>query len=204
MDKAAQILDFWFQSVDDNTPANAKDDPFKKWFMKNEQFDREIKEKFEADVIKARWGTYKAWESSAAGRLALILLYDQFCRNMFRNTPRMFENDPLALDLTLRSIQEGQDKGLYLIQRTFLYMPLMHSEQRSMQELSVKYFSTLVDESREKVPQNAGYYEYSLGYAKKHRDIVERFGRFPHRNRILGRMSTPEEEDFLTKPGSAF
>lgn len=204
MDKAEQILQFWFEGIDDNTPAGGQSNPFKKWFMKDEQFDRTIKERFEADIIKARWGAFKSWESSATGRLALIILYDQFPRNMFRNTSRMFENDPLALDLTLRSFQDGQDQDLLLIQRIFMYMPLMHAEQRKIQELAVKYFGILVEEAKQKVPLNVRYYANSLKYAQQHCDIVQRFGRFPHRNKILQRECTPEEEEFLKQSGSSF
>jgi len=204
MDKITQILQFWFEDIDDATPIDTKTNPFKKWFTKDASFDREIKEKFEADIIKARWGTYKEWEYSATGRLALIILFDQFSRNIFRGSSRMFENDPLALDLTLRSVQEEVDKKLLLIQRMFLYMPLMHSEEHRVQELSLKYFGSLVEEAKQKASRNVRYYEDSFVYAKRHYDIVERFGRYPHRNKILGRNTTAQEEEFLLKPGSSF
>ena len=204
MDKITQILQFWFEGVDDNTPIDNKSNPFKKWFTKDEKFDREIKEKFEAHLIRARWGQYREWESSIDRRLAITILFDQFSRNMFRNTPRMFENDPLAVDLTLRSINEEMDKQLLLIHRIFLYTPLMHSEERRIQELSIKYFGNLVEEAKQKIPANAHYYEYSYGYAQRHQEIIQRFGRFPHRNKILGRTSTREEIEFLRKPDSSF
>jgi len=204
MDKITQILQFRFDNSDDATPVHTKTNPFTKSFTKDASFDREIKEKFEADIIKARWGTYKEWEYSATGRLALIILFDQFSRNIFRGSSRMFENDPLALDLTLRSVQEEVDKKLLLIQRMFLYMPLMHSEEHRVQELSLKYFGSLVEEAKQKASRNVRYYEDSFVYAKRHYDIVERFGRYPHRNKILGRNTTAQEEEFLLKPGSSF
>ena len=204
MAKIEEILRFWFEGVTDETPIDKNKFPFKKWFMKNEQFDREIKEKFESHLIKARWGGYKNWESSPEGRLALVILYDQFSRNLFRNTPRMFENDPLALDLTIRSIQEEWDKKLFLIHRIFLYMPLMHSEVRKIQEFSLQYFGHLGEEAKQRIPGNAHYYEYSFGYAKRHYETIKEFGRFPHRNSILQRASTLQEQKFLQQPGSSF
>ena len=155
-------------------------------------------------MVAAQTGHYKEWEKTAAGRLALIILFDQFSRNLYRGTPKMFENDPLALNLTLRSIQEGMDRPLSLLERIFMYMPLMHSEARDIQALSIECFGKLVNESQQKNPANVPYFEYSLGYAKQHRDIVERFGRFPRRNVILSRATTSAEQIFLTQPGSSF
>ncbi|MCK4881905.1 MAG: DUF924 domain-containing protein [Candidatus Omnitrophica bacterium] len=187
MDKIDLILDYWFEGVSDATAIDKKSSPFKKWFIKDEQVDDEIRERFEADLTKAADGEYKDWEGSARGRLALILLYDQFSRNIYRDMPRMYAYDALALDLTLRSIDQQWDRELSLIQRTFLYMPLMHFEDPTLQQLSVKCFTGLVEESKAKIPANTHYYEYSLKYAKGHYDTVLQFGRFPHRDAILNR-----------------
>ena len=149
-------------------------------------------------------GAYKSWERTAEGRLALIILCDQFSRNIYRGTPQAFETDPIALDLALRTVKEGTDKEFFLIYRTFLYMPLMHSEEKDTQALSFKYFGDLVEEAKKTIPQNLAYYQYSFSYAKKHSDIIMRFSRFPHRNEILGRKSSSEEKQFLTQPGSSF
>ena len=182
--KVAEILTFWFAGVTDETRIDKKADPFKKWFTKDANFDQAIRTRFENNLVAAQTGHYKEWEKTAAGRLALIILFDQFSRNLYRGTPKMFENDPLALNLTLRSIQEGM--------------------ARDIQALSIECFGKLVNESQQKNPANVPYFEYSLGYAKQHRDIVERFGRFPHRNVILSRATTPAEQIFLAQPGSSF
>lgn len=204
MDKIAEILDFWFEGIDDKTPINKGASPFNKWYKKDEKFDLEIRQRFEADFLKAKQGGYKSWEDSGPGRLALIILFDQFSRNMYRGSPKMFEMDSLALDLALRSIKDFRDQQLQIIDRVFLYMPLQHAENRATQELSLKQFQSLTEESKLKTPHNTAYYEYTFDYAKQHRAIIERFGRFPHRNGILGRPSTEEESDFLKKPGSGF
>lgn len=204
MDKITEILDFWFEGIDDKTPIHKGAAPFNKWYKKDEKFDQEIRQRFEGDLVKAKSGAYKSWEDSGPGRLALIILFDQFSRNMYRGTPKMFETDSLALDLTMRSIKDFRDQQLQIIDRVFLYMPLQHAENHAAQETSLKQFQSLIDESQLKTPHNTAYYEYTLDYAKQHHAIIGRFGRFPHRNSILGRPSTAEESDFLKKPGSGF
>lgn len=204
MDKMTEVLNFWFEGADDQAAINKSASPFNKWFAKSEKFDGEIRSRFEEDFKKAQKGDYKSWEEPAAGRLALILFFDQFSRNMYRGTPEMFATDSPALSLTLRSFKDFRDMQLQLIERVFLYMPLMHAEDLTVQKQSVKSFQDLAEESRLKNPQNAFYYEYTLDYAKKHHDIIARFGRFPHRNAILKRASTPEEAKFLKTSGSGF
>jgi len=198
------ILEFWFNGLDDSGVIDKNSPVVKKWFAKDVKIDSEIREKFEPHLLKATRGECKGWESSARGRLALIVLFDQCSRNMYRDTPKMFAADPLALDLTLRSIKDQMDGQIQLIERLFLYMPLMHSEELKTQKISLGCFENLVHASKEKSPHNTSYYEYSLDFAKKHQAIIEKFGRFPHRNAILNRLSTPEELEFLTKPGSKF
>ena len=163
--------------------------PFKKWFTKDKKVDEEIRWQFELDLAKAADGEYKDWEGLTKGRLALILLYDQFSRNMYRDTERMYAYDALALELTLRTMGQKLEGGLSLIQRTFLYMPLMHFEDLKLQQLSVQCFAKLVEESKVKNPNNTHYYEYNLKYAREHCATVVQFGRFPHRDTILGRAS---------------
>jgi len=203
MEKIKGILTFWFDNLNDDILLN-NHPTVKKWFTKNEQFDKEIKERFESDLLLASRGEYKEWKEHINGQLALVILFDQFSRNIYRNTPKMFESDSLALDLTLRSIKEKRDGRLKLIERIFLYMPLMHAEDLKIQELSLKYFGALVEESKKKNPQNTPYFEYTLDYAKRHHATIEKFGRFPHRNSILARETTPEESEFLKKPQSGF
>ena len=204
MDRIYDILQFWFEGVDDATPIEKNKRPFSKWFKGGQALDQEIRERFESDLDSAFIGEYQAWEGSAKGALALILLYDQFTRNMYRGTPRMYAADTLARKLTLQLTIEQKERTLTLIGRIFVYMPLMHAEDRESQRLSVERFMDLVEESKRKSPGNTHYYSYSLDYANRHRAVIERFGRFPHRNKILGRASTPEEIEFLKQPGSGF
>ncbi|HLF18802.1 MAG TPA: DUF924 family protein [Candidatus Omnitrophota bacterium] len=204
MERIEAIHQFWFQGVDDTTKIDNNKPPFKMWFVKDEKFDKEIKDRFEDDIIKASQGAYGDWEKISKGRLAFILLLDQFTRNIYRNTPQMFAGDALALSLSLKTIDEKKDKEFQLVERVFVYMPLQHSENKEVQQLLLQYFRSLVDECQKKNPANVHYYKYSYDYAKRHHDIIEHFGRFPHRNKILNRPSTKEEVDFLKKPGSSF
>jgi len=191
------ILQFWFHSLTDATPIDKKLPPAKLWFNGGQAFDEEIRQKFLADYQKARAGEYKDWESTARGRLALVLIFDQFSRNMFRNTLQAFATDSQALELALRSIKDGKDKELMLIERVFLYMPFMHAELSAAQEEGVRLFEALAAESQARSPHNASYFENNLKYARQHRNIIAKFGRFPHRNAILHRVSTDKERAFL-------
>ncbi|OGX09601.1 MAG: hypothetical protein A2Y05_00475 [Omnitrophica WOR_2 bacterium GWA2_53_43] len=204
MNLPADILAFWFEGVDDSTPIDKGKRPFNKWFKAGKALDREIRERFEGDLNNAFAGKYKEWEQSPRGALAVVLLYDQLTRNMYRDTPGMYMADAPAQELALQLTSGKKERTLSLIERVFVYMPLMHAEDIRAQCLSVGYFTELVEESRKKNPGNTHYYSYSLDYANRHYVIIERFGRFPHRNKILGRTSTPEEIEFLKKPGSGF
>ena len=199
-----EILKFWFSGLNDQQLLDKKDPRVKRWFVKDARFDEEIRRCFESDLVNAGRGEYKEWEESAAGCLALVILFDQFSRNLYRNTQRMYAWDASALALTLRSIDKKLDSDLQLIERIFLYMPLMHPEDLATQELSLKYFGQLVKESQLRSPQNSAYFEYTFNYAQKHHAVINRFGRFPHRNAVLNRPSSAEEKDFLLQPGSFF
>lgn len=177
-----KILEYWFEGVTDETSIDKRVMPFRKWFAKDPLLDREILKKFETDLTKARQGQYKDWENSMRGRLALVILFDQFSRNMYRNTRKIFENDSRALELSLCSINENIDGQLQLIERMFLYMPLMHSEDLNVQRSSLKYFEQLFKEAKQKFPQNAPYYQSSLLCARQHFATIEKFGRFMRRD----------------------
>ncbi|MBI3617487.1 MAG: DUF924 domain-containing protein [Candidatus Omnitrophica bacterium] len=204
MDRIQAILQFWFEGVDDSTPVDKGKRPFSKWFRADKALDQDIRERFESDLNNALTGEYQDLEKSPQGSLALVLLYDQFTRNMHRDTPKMYMADALARELALQLTSGQKERTLSLIERVFIYMPLMHAEDLESQKLSVQCFAGLVEESKKKNPDNTHYYRYSLDYANRHRAIIERFGRFPHRDKILGRASTPEEVEFLKKPGSGF
>ena len=187
MDRIKTILDFWFEGVDDATPIATSKMPFKKWFTQDKALDDEIRRQFEPDLGQAAAGGSKEWERTAQGRLALIILFDQFSRNMYRGSAKMYAYDPPALELVMRTIDEGKEKDYPLIHRTFLYLPLMHSENLSAQKLSVERYQNLVRESRQTFPSNTHYYEYTLKYAVEHHDTVAASGRFPYRDKVLQR-----------------
>ncbi len=183
------ILEYWFEGVDDETVIKKKKLPFKKWFISSRRTDQEITEKFKQVLYDAAEGKYKDWEENIKGRLALILLFDQFSRNIYRGTAQMYAYDSSALDLTMRSIKEKSDNQFFLIERIFLYMPLMHAEDLKIQKLSVQCFEKLVEECKTKHPENAAYYEYHLSYAKKFYEDIKRDGRFLQRSNIKLRDS---------------
>lgn len=179
-----KVLDFWFKESNAN------------WFIKNDAFDNMIKERFSKLHEEMVNGKYKDWEEKPLPLLAKIIVLDQFSRNMFRNTKRMFATDHEALKLSKKAIVEGFDKGFDSHQKLFLYLPFEHSEDIEDQKDSVKYFTRLHEEN----PGNVTF----LDYAIQHYKIIERFGRFPHRNKMLDRKSTPEEIEFLKEEGSSF
>ena len=182
-----------------------KDSEFvKRWFGKDKKVDEAIRQNFKEDLASAQRGEYGEWKKTPAGRLALIILFDQFPRHLYRETARAFENDLQALELCLRSIKDHFDEGLIFVERQFLYMPLMHSENMAIQEESLKYFGRLVKEAEETSDPNVDYLKYVLGYAQRHYDIVKRFGRFPHRNAMLKRRATSHELEFVKKPEANF
>jgi uncharacterized protein (DUF924 family) len=193
MDETQAILGFWFEGVDDAAFIDKNKPPFRRWFAKDSSFDREMKDRFESDLTEAAQGKRQAWEKTPEGKLALILLFDQFARNIYRDTEKMYAFDALAQKLALPMIANKEHSALPLVRQVFVYMPLMHAEDRDLQRLSFRCFEQLVEVSKRSNPDNSAYFEYHLKYARRHLDIVERFGRFPHRNGILGRASTQEE-----------
>lgn len=193
------IVEFWFGS-DSNDAKTAKLQS-SLWWSKKASVDKDIKQRFEPLVKSAAAGHLQDWRKSAVGQLALIILMDQLPRNMYRDTSKSFEFDSIALALCKGGLADGSDGDLRPIERAFFYMPLEHSEQRSDQKKSVALFKALEDA----VPsgQRPPFASFTR-FAVRHRQIIERFGRFPHRNEILGRTSSAEEIEFLTQPGSSF
>lgn len=186
------ILDFWF-----GTPGSAEyGRPRKCWFEKNPAFDEEIRRRFPGLPEEAAAGRLAAWVTQPESLLALILALDQFPRNLFRNDPRAFAGDAAALAHAQEAIGRGFDAQLPPLQRVFTYMPFEHSESPAMQDRSVALFTALA-------AAHEGFNSF-LDYARRHREAIRRFGRFPHRNAALGRASTPEETDYLRQPGSGF
>jgi uncharacterized protein (DUF924 family) len=188
------ILDFWFLPPDD--PGHGRYRPA--WFRHDPAFDTAIREDFGADVAAALAGIGAPDPADAAAVLATILLLDQFPRNLFRGKADAFAGDARTLALATALVSSGRDKNLPPIMRWFVFMPFMHSEQLIDQERAVALFAGLRREGQDPA------YESAHDYALRHREIIERFGRFPHRNAMLGRPSTDEEIAFLRQPGSAF
>jgi len=194
-----EVLAFWFGELD--AKGRADQAHAIRWWKKDEAFDREIRERFGALHEAILRGEHEDWLASPRGRLAYVIVLDQFSRNMFRGTPRMFAADARALEVAEEGIARGDDRALAFAERQFLYMPLEHAEDLAAQERCVELFRAW----REELPTELrdGLTE-ALDYAIAHRDIIARFGRFPHRNAILGRESTAEELEFLEQPGSSF
>jgi uncharacterized protein (DUF924 family) len=175
-----EIVAFWFETL---KPED--------WYRKNPAIDAAITERFSATYEALKMGVPPEWLAEPKGMLAAIIVLDQFPRNMFRDDPRAFATDRAALALAKRAIGEGTDMRLAPEQRAFIYMPFQHAETREDQARSVELFTALGD------PNN-------LDFARRHQAIIARFGRFPHRNSVLGRASTAEELAFLREPGSSF
>lgn len=177
---AQDILHFWFQELNPQQR-----------FAKDLSLDQKIRERFLTTYEDIIAGKTSAWRKTAEGRLAEIIVLDQFSRNMFRDSPKAFATDELALKLSQEAVALGDDQKLSLEMRTFMYMPYMHSEDKQIHEKAVELFS------------QKGL-EYNYKYELAHKKIIDRFGRYPHRNQILGRKSSIEELEFLKEEGSSF
>lgn len=184
---AQAVLDVWF---------GEPDVVHEEWFRKDPAFDASIRARFGAVLRAALAGELHDWRATPRGALAHIVVLDQFTRNAFRDTPRAFAGDALALQSAQALVAAGTDRSLTPLQRWFVYLPFEHAEDRALQAESMRLFDALAAEH----PALADAREW----AHRHQVVVQRFGRFPHRNAILGRASTPDEEAFLREPGSRF
>ena len=189
MTQSEEILNFWF-----GTDPEDYGKPRQAWFVKKPQFDQAVRSHL-AVYQQAAAGKLDHWQDSPPSCLALILLLDQFPRNLFRRQPQAFASDPQALKFAKHAVAQGFDQQLLPVQRWFIYLPFEHSENLTDQRRCVELFSTLRND-----PKSAE----AIDYAERHLKVIERFGRFPHRNQILGRENTPEEAEFLKQPGSSF
>ena len=189
---ANDVLDFWFGPPDD--PGHRL--PRQAWFRKDPAFDLQVRERFAPTIDAALAGRLQGWSTEPLSALAQVIVLDQFTRNAFRDTARAFAGDERALAAARAMVDSGQDRGLTGVQRQFVYMPFEHAEDRAAQDEALRLFTRLGEDE----PALAEL----LRWAQAHHDIVARFGRFPHRNALLGRTSTPEEEAFLKTPGSSF
>lgn len=194
----AAILDYWFADIGTGFDLRQQ---YSIWFSGDETIDHAIARYFGQWVDSALAGQLSGWQSTPEGLLAKVLLLDQFTRNIYRGDARAYDGDEQARQLVKAALANGEDKQLHYVQRSFLYMPLEHSELLQDQEQAVTLFRQLLQEAPAAGKQALSS---SLDFALKHRDIIRRFGRFPHRNQVLGRQSTPGEQAYLDAGGSRF
>jgi uncharacterized protein (DUF924 family) len=195
MSDAAAVLSYWFG--DERDPIDgiaALERRGAKWFYGGPEVDREIAARFGGDLERARRGELDGWAETARDRLALIVLLDQFSRNVFRGTPLAFAQDQAAQRLAVSGLEASMDQELALHERMFFSLPLGHAEDAVLQERSLAYAERVTNEAP---PAVRPFYERGLGMVRKHHDVIVRFGRFPTRNATLGRASTPEEITYL-------
>jgi uncharacterized protein (DUF924 family) len=197
-DRPEDVLAFWFGPLD---AGEVPPDRVQLWFAGSAKADAAIRARFGPLHARAASGALRAWEGSARGRLALIVLFDQFSRQLFRGTPAAFASDREAARLCVEGIARGHDQELPTMQRAFFYMPLHHAEDRELQETSVRSFRALAAECP---PALRDIVREFLDYAVEHADVIRRFGRFPHRNAILGRHSTAAEIEYLHAGGATY
>jgi uncharacterized protein (DUF924 family) len=187
------IHQFWFGALDDAGFASPEQNGL--WFSAGAETDATVRSRFGDTVSRALAGKLDHWAEEDSGLIALVLLLDQFTRNIFRGTPQAFAGDAMALDLARQAIATGRHTALPPIHQVFLYMPLEHCEELATQEVCVRLFAELASITRAEAVNG------SARFAEAHRDVIARFGRFPHRNAILGRESSPEEQAYLEKHG---
>jgi uncharacterized protein (DUF924 family) len=205
MDEARKVRDFWFGKLP--LAPEELERRMRLWFgyeitpEQQQRWDNAIHAQFEPLVRQAIDGELLAWGDGPRRRMSLILLLDQFPRNIYRGTPRIYAGDEQALSLALSGMNSGADAALDPVERMFFYMPLQHAEARDVQDESVAAYRRLVMEAPAALQ---GTFKESLEYAERHQAVINRFGRFPHRNRILGRASTPDEINYLNAGGEDF
>lgn len=197
--KVNAILEYWFGDIATN-PATLQQKS-QLWWQKNPDVDAHLAKHHRDDVLRAAAGEYDDWLATPEGWLALIILLDQFSRNIFRNTPQAFAQDEKALQLALNGIELGWDESLDYFQRVFCYLPLEHAEDLDIQQQCVGLFERLSAEVPDDLMET---FKGFLKYAYAHEEAIDEFGRFPHRNVILERISTPEEIAYLNEPGAGF
>ena len=195
---AKKILHFWFGDLENGQVNTAQQ---KIWWNKNPEVDHYIRTHFQQDLLNAVFGKYNDWLENPHGTLALILLADQFSRHIYRNTPEAFAADTLAIEWAQTGIAKKHDAQLNFFERAFFYLPFEHAENITLQQQSVNLFQELYEQAHN---EQKKLFKTYLEYAQQHQSIIQRFGRFPHRNKILKRSNTEEENIFLLEPNSSF
>lgn len=196
------VLEYWFAELaEPSASPQAVPSTTSLWFKGGPAVDEEIRHRFGAALEPARRGELDGWTATPRGTLALLLLLDQFPRNVYRDDPRSFASDAHGLEIARAAIKRGDDLQVLPVQRTFFYLPFEHSEDLADQRIAVEKIRANHASAQGEVKK---LLEEAVDYAIRHQEVIARFGRFPHRNKIVGRPSTPEEEDFLKQPGSSF
>jgi len=212
--RADAILDHWFGTLDDEAVLHPDSEPFathyQRWYGKDPGVDADIRQRFEADLLAVsadgrNWdATIQAWGAHPRGLLALTLLLDQTPRNMFRGTPRMYRWDVLGLMASEAAHILMDVEALPLVHQMFLRVPLLHVEDRTVQERALGYFEALAEAAKSRSPQNVNFFGFARDSARRHLEVIAEYERFPHRNAILGRTSTPRELELLKDDGAHF
>lgn len=197
--RATSLLEYWFGRLDDD--GLPPDDRYTMWFGGNPEVDEQLREAFGELPIEAANGSLDDWADEPRGRLALILVEDQLPRNLFRGDARAFDLDETALRVTLEGLELGDDRAIQPVERLFFYLPLEHAEDLALQDQCVKLCEALEAEAPE---TGRRMFAAFTDYARRHREVIARFGRFPHRNKTLGRANTAEEAAFLLEHGGGF
>jgi uncharacterized protein (DUF924 family) len=211
--RAAAILSYWFGPMDDSTVLNRESEPFatyfQRWYGKNPKVDAQIRAEFEDDLLAVtrdgrQWdATVREWSAQPQGLLALTILLDQIPRNIYRDTKGMYATDILGLLVSELARARGVD-ALPLTHQMFLSVPLMHAENLAIQHRMLADFERFAELARTRSPNNVGFYKFALDFAKRHVDVIAKYGRFPHRNTILGRASSEAETEFLKSSDAYF
>ncbi len=211
--RAHTLLDYWFGSIDDSTVLDRDAEPFathfRRWYGKSPEVDASIRQMFESDLFAVTetgrsWDdTVRQWRAVPRGALALTVLLDQLPRNMYRNTPRMYAFDALGL-LASEAARADFSDELPLVQRMFVSVPLMHAEDLTLQQRMLRDFELLTELAGQRSPANVGFFQFALEFAQRHLAVIRQFGRFPHRNALLGRTSSAAELVFLKGPDAYF
>jgi uncharacterized protein (DUF924 family) len=211
--RSEALVSFWFGTMDDSTMLNREAEPFstyfQRWYGKSPKVDAQIRAEFEGDLLEVtrdgrQWDAIaREWAAQPQGLLALTILLDQIPRNIYRDTKEMYTHDVLGLLVSDLARTKGVDR-LPLTQQMFLSVPLMHVENLTIQQRMLADFERFVELAQTRSSQNVGFWKFALDYAKRHVDVIQKYGRFPHRNAILGRTSTDAETEFLKSSDAYF
>lgn len=200
-----EVLGFWFDGAGEDRPFDVDGPVQKRWYGKDPDIDADIRARFEPGYRALARAVPRGWRPADEGQaVAAVIVLDQLPRNMYRGTPAMYASDHLALELAREAAARDPLDRIDLFHAHFLFMPLMHAENLADQELMLALFRRMAELAHRRAPHNAAFFDIAYDFAVRHHEIIARFGRFPHRNAILGRTSTPEEEAFLQKNGSSF